>query len=47
METDGDIIGKKGKGNKRRITESKENERTSEGETRKEMKQKREAIKIE
>lgn len=37
----------KRKGNKKRITDSGEKERTSESETRKEMKQKREAIKIE
>lgn len=44
METDGDIMGKKRKGNKKRITDSREKESTSE--TRKEMKQKHEAIKI-
>lgn len=48
IETDGtDRMGKKRKGNKKRITDSGEKERTNESETRKEMKQKREAIKIE
>lgn len=47
METDGDIMERKGKGNKKRITESKEKERTGARDTRKEMKRKREAIKIE
>lgn len=41
-------MGKKRKGNKKRVTDSGEKERTSERrETGKEMKQKREAIKIE
>lgn len=47
METDSDIMGKKRKGNKWRITDSREKERARENETRKEMKQKREAIKME
>lgn len=47
METDGDIMGKKRKGNKKRITDSEEKGRKSESETWKGMSQEREAIKIE